>query len=110
MTAEIAPTTVERNIFGHIPGRVLSVAPLPATPEGMRRVLQNAQLVTELTAAGAPIEVRIALSRDRRTVSGFAWSSSRGPKSRVSAGSIVRGRVVVDRKPVIAWLIPRDRD
>jgi hypothetical protein len=25
----------------------------------------------------------------------------------VSAGSIVRGRVVVDRKPVIAWLIPR---
>ena len=110
MAAEIAPTTVERNVYGHIPGRVLSVAPLPATPEGMRRVLQNAQLVSELTAAGAPIEVRIALKRDPRNVSGFAWSSSHGPKVRVSAGSIVRGRVVVDRKPVIAWLIPRDRD
>ena len=110
MAAEIAPTTVERNVFGHIPGRVQSVAPLPATPEGMRRVLQNGQLVSELTVAGAPIEVRIALIRDRRNVSGFAWSSSHGPKVRISAGSIVRGRVVVDRQPVIAWLIPRARD
>lgn len=107
MAAEIAPTTVERAVYGHIPGRVLSVAPLPATPEGMRRILQNGQLVTELTAAGAPIEVRVALARDPSTASGFSWSSSKGPGARVSAGSIVRGRVVVDRKPVIAWLIPR---
>lgn len=107
MTAEIVPSTVERAVFGHIPGRVLSVAPLPATPEGMRRILQNGQLVTELTAAGAPIEVRVALTRKAANASGFAWSSSDGPKTRVSAGSIVSGRVVVDRKPVIAWLIPR---
>ncbi|WP_293675866.1 NHLP bacteriocin system secretion protein [uncultured Phenylobacterium sp.] len=107
MSAEIVPSTVEREVYGHIPGRVLSVAPLPATPEGMRKVLQNDQLVAELTAAGAPIEVRVALSRDRSNMSGFSWSASRGPKSRVSAGSTIQGKVVVDRKPVIAWLIPR---
>ena len=89
------------------PYGVLSVARRPATPEGMRRILQNGQLVTELTAEGAPIEVRIALARNPRNASGFSWSSSDGPRTRVSAGSIVRGRVVVDRKPVIAWLIPR---
>lgn len=64
MVAEIVPTTVERAVYGHIRGRVVSVAPLPATAQGMRRVLQNDQLVEELTAGGAPIEVRIALARD----------------------------------------------
>jgi len=110
MTAEIVPTTVERAVYGHVPGRVVSVAPLPATAEGMRRVLQNDQLVQDLVAGGAPIEVRIALDRDSGNDSGFAWSASRGPRSRISAGSIVRGQVVVDRTPVIAWLIPGTGD
>ena len=110
MTAEIVPTTVERSVYGHIPGRVISVAPLPATPEGMRRVLQNDQLVQELVAGGAPIEVRIALERDPASDSGFAWSASRGPRNRISAGSIIRGQVVVNRTPVIAWLLPRTGD
>lgn len=106
MTAEIVPTTVERSVYGHIPGMVVSVAPLPATAEGMRRVLRNDQLVQELVAGGAPIEVRIALDRDAALASGFAWSASKGPKTRVSAGSIVRGQVVVDKTRLIRWLIP----
>lgn len=110
MSAEIVPTTVERAVYGHIPGKVIAVAPLPATAEGMRSVLRNAQLVQELTTSGAPIEVRVALDRDPRNPTGFAWSASRGPKSRISAGSIVNGQVVVDRKPVIALLIPRVGD
>jgi HlyD family secretion protein len=110
MAAEIAPTTVERPVYGHIPGRVISVAPLPATPEGMRRVLRNDQLVQQLLAGGAPIEVRVALERDRSTRSGFRWSASKGPEAQMSAGSIVEGEVVVDRTPVIGWLIPTARD
>ena len=76
----------------------------------MRRVLQNDQLVQELLANGAPIEVRIALERDAANSSGFTWSASRGPKNPISAGSIVRGQVVVDRTPVIAWLLPGTGD
>jgi HlyD family secretion protein len=110
MRAEIVPTTVERAVHGHIPGRVVSVAPLPATPEGMRRVLQNDQLVQQLIAGGAPIEVRAALERDPAVPSGFRWSASKGPDAEISAGSIVEGEVVVDRTPVIGWLIPGTKD
>lgn len=106
MAAEIAPTTVERAVYGHIPGKVVAVAPLPATAEGMRRVLRNDQLVQELVAGGAPIEVRVALDRDAATTSGFAWSASRGPNAQVSAGSPVEGRVIVDRTRMIRWLVP----
>ena len=110
MAAEITPTTVERSVYGHIPGRVITVAPLPATAEGMRRVLQNDQLVQQLIADGAPIEVQVALERDPANASGFAWSASEGPDGRISAGSIVLGQVVVDRRRVIGWLIPAVRD
>lgn len=106
MAAEIVPTTVERAVYGHIRGTVVSVAPLPATAQGMRRVLQNDQLVAELTAGGAPIEVRIALVRDPANPSGFGWSASHGPRTRISAGSGVAGAVVVDRKRVIGMLLP----
>ncbi len=106
MVAEIAPTTVERSVYGHIRGTVVAVAPLPATAEGMRRVLRNDQLVQELVAGGAPIEVRVRLYRDPATASGFAWSASKGPKTQVSAGSIVRGQVIVERTRMIRWLIP----
>ena len=107
MIAEIAPTTVERAVYGHIPGKIISVAPLPATAEGMRRVLRNDQLVQELIAGGAPIEVRVALDRDAANISGFAWSASKGPRTQVSAGSPVAGRVVVAQTRMIRWLIPK---
>ena len=106
MAAEIVPTTVERAVYGHIRGTVVSVAPLPATAQGMRRLLQNDQLVAELTAGGVPIEVRIALVRDPANPSGFGWSASHGPRTRISAGSGVAGAVVVDRKRVIGMLLP----
>lgn len=106
MRAEITPTSVERAVYGHIRGRVASVAPLPATPEGMRRMLRNDQLVAELNARGAPIEVRILLDRDAANASGFAWSASKGPPGAISAGSIVEGRVVVADRRIIGLLVP----
>lgn len=110
MRAEVSPTSVERAVYGHIRGRVTSVAPLPATPEGMRRMLRNDQLVAELTARGAPIEVRILLDRDAANASGFAWSASKGPPGAISAGSIVAGRVVVADRRIIGLLVPGATD
>ena len=106
MAVEIQPSTVERALYGHIRGTVLAVAPLPATAAGMRRLLRNDQLVTELTAGGAPVEVRVALERDAGTASGFAWSASKGPATHIGAGTIVSGRVVVEERRMIGLLLP----
>jgi HlyD family secretion protein len=106
MTTEISPTTVEREVYGHILGEVVSVAPLPATAEGMRRTLQNDQLVTQLSAEGAPIEVRIRLQRDDGTATRFAWSSSDGPDNGVNGGTLIEGRIVIERLPLIDLIVP----
>lgn len=106
MVAEISPTTVEREVFGHITAEVLSVAELPATPEGMRRVLQNDQLVQQLSLEGAPIEVRVLLTLDDTTETGFAWSASDGPVAGVNAGTLLEGQIVIEERPIIDLVIP----
>jgi HlyD family secretion protein len=110
MAADIVPANVERAVYGHITGRVLSVAPLPATAEGMRRMLRNDALVQQMMAGGAPIEVRVALDRDGTTPSGFHWSASRGPMAGISAGSALAGQVVIERQRVIGLLLPQAAD
>lgn len=106
MMAEIAPTTVEREVFGHIHGEVIAVSELPATPEGMRRVLQNDQLVQQLSLDGAPIEVRIRLLQDTATETGFAWSASDGPVAGVNAGTLLGGQIVLEERAIIDLVIP----
>ena len=105
MDAEITPTTVEREVYGHILGQVEAVSPLPATPEGMRRVLQNDQLVEQLSLGGAPIEIRVRLTT-ADTATGFGWSASEGPVGGVNAGTLLEGRVVVDQRPLPDLVIP----
>jgi HlyD family secretion protein len=106
MRAELQPDTVEREVYGTISGRVLSVSPLPATREGMRRILRNDQLVDQLLLGGAVTEVQVALDRDPGTATGYRWSTSRGPEGGVGIGTLTGARVVIDRRRVLDWLLP----
>ena len=106
MPVEVAPATVEPSVYGRIRGKVLSVSPLPATREGIRRTLRNDQLVEQLSAGRAVVEVRVALDRDAAAPTGFAWTSSRGPEGGVGAGTLARARIVIDRERVISFLRP----
>jgi HlyD family secretion protein len=106
MTAEIEPSTVRREEFGFIFGRVRSVAELPSTQDGMMRILGNPELVTALSASGAPFEVEVELDRDAKTRSGFRWSSGHGPDTTVTPGTLARGQVWVHRQRLIEFAIP----
>ncbi len=106
MIAEVSPGAVEREVFGFIRAEVASVSPLPATPEGMRRVLQNDQLVEQLSIGGAPIEVRLNLKLSPDTATGFEWSASDGPTGGVNAGTLLEGKVVVEERPLLDLMLP----
>lgn len=106
MVAEISPTTVEQEVYGHIKATVLSVSPLPATPEGMRRALQNDQLVEQMSRGGAPIEVRVTLEPSGLAGTGFKWSASDGPVSGVNAGTLLNGRIIIDKRPLLDLVVP----
>lgn len=106
MEAHVAPATVRREEYGFMIGEVSFVSAQPATPAGMRRTLNNDILVQELSAFGAPFVVEVSLERDEATVSGFRWSSRRGPPVSVESGMSVSVDVVVARRRPISLVLP----
>lgn len=106
MAVEVLPTTVKREETGFVRGKVTYVSQVPATAEGMVRVLQNRQLAQNLANGGAPFEVRVELQADPHTKSGLAWSTSGGPDTTITSGSPTRAEIIVRSEPVLQMLVP----
>ena len=106
MEAEIVPSIYRREEYGFIRAKVVSVSPVPATAEGMRRVVKNDRLVTQLSGGGAPFEVRVHFDRDASVPSGLQWSASKGPPGAIAAGNLIDAAILVDRKPIANLLVP----
>ena len=106
MRAELLPDTVEREVHGTIVGRVLSVSPLPATREGMRRILRTTSSSTSCCSAAPSPRCRWRSSAIRATPTGLRWSTSRGPEGGVGIGTLTGARIVIDRRRVLDWLLP----
>jgi HlyD family secretion protein len=106
MEVYVSPSTIKVEEYGFMRGVVEQASDYPVTPEGLRRVLRNQQLIQELTGESAPIEVRVKLIQDPETPSGFRWSSSEGPPSKVFSGTICTANVTVETKKPISYVLP----
>lgn len=107
---QISPSTVKAEEYGFILGKVTSVSYFPSTPDGMKVVLRNEELVKELSSKGAPIEVTADLYQDPATRSGYKWSSSQGPPTGIFSGTLANAQIVVQRKPPIEFVIPKIKE
>jgi HlyD family secretion protein len=106
MQIQIAPSTVRREEFGMMLGKVTFVSDFPATPKGMERVLKNDQLVNTLSGGGAPYEVHAELVVDPETPSQYRWSSSKGPPTKIQSGTLALASITVESQRPIAKVIP----
>lgn len=105
MMAQISPSTVKQEEWGFIIGEVSSVSEFPVTPEGLKKVLRNEQLVQDLAGKSAPFEIKVTLLT-ADTDSGFQWSSSAGPPQKVFSGTVCSANVTVEKKKPISYVIP----
>jgi HlyD family secretion protein len=110
MTVRLSPSTVKREEYGSLLGKVTWVAEFPSTSRGMIRLLGNEALVTRLMEQGPPIQVNVALTRDPATPTGYRWSSSRGPNLKISSGTLASGDIVVQQDRPIRLIIPKVRE
>ncbi len=102
----ISPSSTKREESGALLGKVTRVSEFPATPQGMMRSLQNEKLVQTLSAGGAPIEVHCELITDPATVSGYRWSSGKGPRMKLQSGTLCTGSIVVEEQAPVNLVIP----
>jgi HlyD family secretion protein len=106
MQAQISPSTVRREEYGYMLGRVTAVGQFPATAQGMLRVLGNAELVKSLSAGGTPIEVHVELERSPQSANGYAWSSQSGPPSGVDSGTLCGAWITLSEVRPIGLVLP----
>jgi HlyD family secretion protein len=106
MDAEISPSSVKREEYGFMRGRVDFVADFPATDAAMMRNFENNALVLALSESGPVTEVRATLEPDPATASGFAWSTSGGPNMTITSGTICQVNVVTKREKPISLVFP----
>ena len=106
MPAQISPTSIERDIYGSIIGKVRSVSAMPVTGAVLDDKFGDPQLTEEMLAGGAPIEITIELMGDPATVSGLAWSSSSGPPVRITSGTTVLTSIIVREIPPVDLIVP----
>jgi HlyD family secretion protein len=101
MEVRLEPSTVKREEFGTMVGRVMSVSEFPITPQGMIAVLHNDALVTRFSKDGAPYAAMVQLQRDDSTVSGYHWAVGKGPSVRLTSGTLTKAEITTrERRPV----------
>ena len=110
MTAYVSPSTVKREEFGLMVGRITYVSDYPATSRGMLRVLKNDKLLASLVGADSPYEVHADLLVDEHTFSGYRWSSSHGPRLKIQSGTRAAAYITVASRRPIEMVIPLVRE
>ncbi len=105
MSAQVMPSTVKREEYGYMQGRVAYVSDYPATVQSMMLLLQNDTLVKELMGVAPPTEIHAALLPDNNR-SGYRWSSPGGPPVVVRSGTLCTAEIVVEEQRPISLVIP----
>ena len=106
MDAEISPSTAKREEYGFIRGKVSFVAHYPATMNGMMTLFENDSLVASLRGRGMVTEVDVAMETANDTPSGFRWSSSRGPETQITPGTLCSAQIITRTQKPITLVFP----
>jgi HlyD family secretion protein len=110
MDAQISPTTVRREEYGFLRGKVVSVADYPATPAALMRNFQNESLVKALLGEGPITELLVSLQPDPKSSSGFLWSSPLGPPVTLSSGTLCSAQIITRQQKPVSLMIPYLRE
>ncbi|MBH8563493.1 NHLP bacteriocin system secretion protein [Nostoc sp. CENA67] len=108
MTIQITPQTVKRQRFGGIVGTVSKVSQFPITKEAAASEVGNADIVESLVSQRQEglMQVFADLELDATTPSGYKWSSSTGPQTKISPGTTTIVRVKVEERAPITFVLP----
>lgn len=107
MTIQITPQTTKRERFGGIIGTVTKISAFPITKEAAASVVGNSEVVEGLLSKDQPglMQISANLQTNPSTFSGYQWSSSSGPKLKISPGTTTVARVKIDERSPISYVI-----
>lgn len=107
MEARISPSTVNKEEYGYILARIVSVSEYAVTVNTAQHKLGSYELAEEYVGSIACLEVQVDLVTDEQTESGYRWSTLSGPPNRIENGTVCSASVILNRQRPIELLIPK---
>jgi HlyD family secretion protein len=108
MKIQVTPSTVKREEYGYISGKVERVGRFVLTEKALVAWLHSEKLIQYLheKAKGPLIFVEGDMDRDPATKSGFNWSSSKGVDVMVTPGTLGDAVIIVKEQAPVTLVLP----
>ena len=106
MSAKVFPKHFNPLEYGGLVGKVIFVSELPINPAGIENLLEDKQLVSKFLHSGPVFKVKIELVPTDETVSGYVWTTSKGPKEKLSIGSVANLEILIKKERPLSVIIP----
>ncbi|MEH1870157.1 NHLP bacteriocin system secretion protein [Nostoc sp.] len=108
MELQITPQTAKRERFGGIVGTATTISAFPISKEAVANVIGNPEIVQGLVSTNQAglLQVFADMQLDPKTFSGYKWSSSTGPRLKISSGTTTDVRVKIEERAPITYIFP----
>lgn len=106
MKAQISPSTVRREEYGYILGRVRSVSKYPVSAQGLSSWIAIDDLSRTFGKDEPVFAVFVDMVEDALVPSGFRWSSGKGPPTEVHSGTFCTVNIEVRSQHPISYVLP----
>lgn len=101
----MSPNSVPVSEFGFLRGTVATISSVPMSIARVNQLVGSVAGYTDISAEDEPIvEVRIVITPEENTASGFAWTIGQGPPFALLSGTPWSGDIVTGSQSPIATL------
>lgn len=102
LKVEIEPTTVNSEEYGAMLGIVKEISLFAVSKEDMANLIQNDSLINYLMHGEvAVMQMTIEPIKDLNTISGYKWTSKKGPPFKLTTGTVAKIATIAGRtRPV----------
>lgn len=111
MEVMVYPTSIDSQKYGHMEAEIISVDEYATNTNSLAYVLGSGNMVAEQFASNGPIvSVVCKIKTDKKTKSGYYWSSDSAKNLTISKGTVISAKIVVDECAPITKLIGKFKD
>ncbi|KTD11141.1 multidrug resistance protein MdtN [Legionella gratiana] len=106
MSSKVFPKHVNVLEYGGIVGKVTYVSELPISPQGLTSILENQKMADVFEQNGPVFKVKIKLIHSSDTPTGYRWTTSSGPKEKLTLGTVTKVEIVIKREHPLSIILP----
>jgi hypothetical protein len=106
MVVNLMPSNVEKENYGLLKGVITKVGEFPSSLPGLKTLFQNEAIIQAISSMAPVVEVTVRLLPNKKTISGFQWTTSSGPPFKISAGTQVTGEIILSNSRPIELILP----